>query len=399
MRRPVNERLLIIASSARALAASAVRGGYRPDVIDQFADADTREYAAECHVTRGDLHGLAPAPLLACLAAYRARHGHVPILVGAGFESRPDLITRLAGFGTVLGNNEHAVRRVKDPAEFATALARLNVSAPRISLAPVTAGEWLCKPRGGCGGVGIHRWLAGGELPAGYYLQEFITGRQVSVLFLADGRRHRIIGYNQCETASDTDMRFAAVVRSPAPPEPLVRRLETAVAAVVKEFGLRGLCGLDVIVDGNDYWILEVNPRPPASFELHETGSGLVAASIAACHGDMVQPRPGSGWPGKRVVYAREDCMIRPGFSWPAWCADRPLLPAAIPAGAPICTVFAQADTPARTAARLRQRARALLANLQDKGLERPHDDTTTMKDKRYEQTNPCKEYELAQCQ
>lgn len=378
-----NERLLIVAHSARALAASAVRAGCRPDVIDTFADADTRALADECHVVATDNQGLNPHALLECLADYQMRHGNVSVLPGTGFEAQPWLLERLAGYGPVFANSAGTVRRVKQPAEFAATLARLGLSTPRISLTAVnnSPDTWLCKPCGGTGGVGIHDWQPGKAPPPDCYLQVQTPGQPASIVFLADGERHRIIGYNLCAPAGRGDWRFASAVKY-QPATALAQRLESAVAVLVPEFGLRGLCGLDVLIDDDGFQVLEINPRPPASFELHESGTGLVAAHIAACRGTIpgnVQLR--AGFPGKRVVYAGRPCMIHQEFKWPDWCADRPYLPAVIPAGAPICTVFAGAASPAQTLAALAQREQELQAAFQTRQNVFSDDQTTTTKE------------------
>lgn len=394
---PAEERLLIIASSARALAASAVRAGYRPDVIDLFADADTRELAGEYHNITGDSSGLDPDVLLHCLAGYHARHGPVAILPGTGFESRPWLLTRLADYGHVFGNDCETVRQVKNPSLFNSALQRLGLPTPSVSLLPAVSGNWLCKPEGGCGGVGIRAWKPGDELPTGYYLQQQASGRPASVVFLADGKQAWVVGYNLCETVSESDMRFAAAV-SYRPSSPLAGQLESAVTAVVQEFGLRGLCGLDVLMDAGEFHILEINPRPPASFELHEGRESLIAAHLAACKGSL-QPWPAmiTTGVGKRVVYAEQDCMIPAEFHWPEWCADRPCLPAVISAGEPVCTVFAHGASPAVLGTRLKVREQAFLAAVQQAPGLISNDKPTTMKEEWYEQDIPRDKYELAQ--
>ena len=133
-----------------------------------------------------------------------------------------------------------------------------------------------------------------------------------------------------------------------------------------REFELRGLFGVDAILQGERIYPLEVNPRYTASVEILERCYGYPAIElhIAGCSGVGVQPfRPQRGRPkgwtptiaGKSIVYATADSIVPAEFSewagdqnrgrdWPQ-IADIPPPGTTIPAGRPICTVLADGGT------------------------------------------------------
>ena len=66
---------------------------------------------------------------------------------------------------------------------------------------------------------------------------------------------------------------------------------------------------------------------------------------------------------GKAVVFAPADCTLPDTDPWLAdeMIRDVPLSGTLVPRGAPICTVFATGETPARCYSSLAQRARAIV--------------------------------------
>jgi len=360
--------LLIVGRSARALAASADAAGIRCDVMDEFLDSDTRSLAQRAWPIRGGLSATTLAPLLDDWRQQCAPGAL--ILPASGFESVPGLLEWLSRYAPVAGNAAAVVRRIKDPAQFFPLLDRLGIPHPPIRLAPsADCDGWLCKPAGGEGGLGIAPWSAGQPLPPGCYLQQRIEGRSRSVVFLADGCRARIVGVNECRTAGELfgdadDFRFAEVVRM-ASDGAFERRLAEMLERLVAASGLRGLCGMDLVEHDGKLGVLEINPRPPASFELHENGNSLVAAHRVACEGRLPAWPAASGQArGKRVVYCTEPVRIPNPVGRPTWAADRPLAGSRLEAGMPLCTIFAQAATVPVCRQQLQRRHEELINNI-----------------------------------
>lgn len=373
-RRPP-QRLLIIARSARALAASARRAGYPCDVIDQFADADTRALADFCRVAAQ----LTPATLEPLLAEWRDRvaGNAAQIVVGSGVEAQPALVDWLAGHAPVAANSAATLARLKQPRKLAALLGELAIQHPAIVTAAHAAVEpandWLVKQAAGDGGGHVRSWQPPGTLGPAEYLQRRCPGRPASAVFLADGRGARLVGYNHClraaaQTGDNDDYRFAGAIAAPWPAS-LAAAIATAVDRLVAATGLRGLCGIDLLVDetAGTFVLLEVNPRPPASFELHEQGGSLVAAHLAACGGRLPADWPATGdCPGKLVVYTGNTLQVPGDSVWPDWSADRPPVASRLEAGTPLCTVFARAATPAACEQALYERRDRLLKDIKN---------------------------------
>jgi predicted ATP-grasp superfamily ATP-dependent carboligase len=138
-------------------------------------------------------------------------------------------------------------------------------------------------------------------------------------------------------------------------------------------FGLRGLFGVDLIWDGAQAWVLEVNPRPTASLETIEAVHGVRAftAHLDACAGRLPAGSfadPGAARAaGKAVVWATEDVQAPDTREWPArGIRDVPHPGERIAAGRPICTLVAAGDSPEGVLAGLEARAAALRAELHD---------------------------------
>ena len=137
-----------------------------------------------------------------------------------------------------------------------------------------------------------------------------------------------------------------------------------------------GLNGIDFVVDGRDWWLLEVNPRPTATLELWDVAPmpSLFRLHVQACRGRLpaTLPTPRGGL-ATAVVYSGETLRVPKGFFWPDWCSDIPEDGSVIAPGEPVCTVLAGGENPsvaAHWATELRQSILRRLRRLQP--AERP---------------------------
>src|SRR5262249_52967833 len=94
--------------------------------------------------------------------------------------------------------------------------------------------------------------------------------------------------------------------------------------AVVGEFGLVGVNGIDLIVRDGVAHAVEVNPRWCASMELVEDAYGLSVFGVHAAASrdgalpdfDLLRARAGARTTGKAVVFARRDVTISDAADW-----------------------------------------------------------------------------------
>ncbi len=352
------EAVLVAAISGRALAESARRGGYRPLVVDFFGDQDTVA-AAQAHVRMDGsfTRGFGEAELMAMLEHLAAQHPPVGIVCGTGFEDRPQMLTRLARRWRLYGNGAALVTQVKDPDFFAAVCRSCGVPFPEISLQPPDRAGFVAKRRGGSGGAHVADHVADHAVSAArddVYFQARVPGRPVSALLLANGVSAIVLGLS-AQWASPTagqPFRYGGAVQPAAVPPGMAARLEAAARRLAAAVSLTGLNSVDFLVDGDDFWAIEINPRPGATLDIFEIGSGqgasLFALHMAACAGHLIDAVPKrAGSSASAVCYATHGIRTPRQFKWPEWCADRPNGDLAIKAGEPLCTVHAAAATEA----------------------------------------------------
>jgi predicted ATP-grasp superfamily ATP-dependent carboligase len=359
---PHASRPLIVAVSGRALAQSAVRGGYRPVVLDLFADRDTRAAAAQCRrVSAADALRFDPAEVL---RAARALAPAAELVYGSGFEGRTALLERLSRGRTLYGNAPAVVSLIRDPARFFPLLRRIGIEHPTVRLTtPRRAGGWLIKGRGTAGGTRVQPAAARPPSPGDYY-QKFQPGSARSVTFLADGRRARVLGFNRQWTAPrpGRPYLYGGAVGGLEPGGGLRREIGAALDELVRRTGLVGLNGLDFILRGRRWLVLELNPRPTATFELYDADypGGLFRWHVRACRGELpVRAAAPRAARAHAVVHAPRSGGAR-GTRFPSWCRDLPAPGTRFAPGDPVCTVHASAPDPRQALALVRRRTRAM---------------------------------------
>jgi uncharacterized protein len=362
------EAVLLAAISGRALAESARRGGFVPLVADFFGDQDTVAAAAAHVQVDGFARGFHEPQLMAALERLAARHGPIGIVCGTGFEDRPQILAQLAQRWPLFGNDADKVARVKDPEVFAAVCHCCGVPFPEIALQPPALDGFVAKRRGGSGGAHVANHVADASESracSDIYYQARVPGRPVSALLLANGISAIVLGFS-AQWASPTSrqpFRYGGAVR-PADIRPdVAARLGKAACWLASALSLVGLNSADFMVDGDDFWIVEINPRPGATLDIFETfGSGAGNASLfslhmAACAGDLFDEAPRlDGAKASAICYASCDVAAPDQFEWPDWSADRPNDGLAIRAGEPLCTVHAGAATAAAAKALVDER-------------------------------------------
>ena len=356
---------LIVAGSARPLAQACVDAGMSCDVIDPWGDSDTLELARRHARTPFGADGFDSAlPVL--ISRMQRESGWDGIVAGSGFEACPDALDALSAFAPVLGNDATTVARCKDPSEVAHAARAAGLRSPDVRLHGALDGDWLMKPLGGCGGLGVRAAHAGETLPAGHYGQRRVDGQPASVLFLADGQQARVVGVSRQTPGSSAGPYAWCEATGDLPCSPAATGLiERALDALSAVLGLRGLNGIDLVMtaDGEPV-LIEINPRPTATMMLygHRVSGGLFAAHIEACRGRLAHVNPAATpVKGLRVVYAPHDIPVGDALRWPPWCGDRPPAGSVVAHGAPLCTVHADADDGAAAGRLLKRRERDIL--------------------------------------
>jgi uncharacterized protein len=363
---------LVAAVTGRALAASAARRRRPVVVVDCFGDRDTRALARDCRVVVARRGGVRfdTRALLDAAAALAPPGRCAGLVYGSGFEGRTKLLARLAAGRRLYGNDPAVVAAVKDPRRFVALLDRLGIDHPdtRGTAPPAFAG-WLVKHPGGAGGAHV-RAAAPRRARAGSYYQRFERGRSLSALFLADGRRACVIGYNEQWAASARPGRpflYGGAVGGIVLPSDVESDVRAKLDALVAATGLVGLNGLDFLLQPRRWLALEVNPRPTATVELYDAdyAGGLFEWQLRACEGELpVRAAPARAVRAHAVVYAPRALHVTAGWAFPRWCRDVPPAGARFAPGQPFCTVHAAASDAARAVALVRRRHSLLLPGM-----------------------------------
>lgn len=358
---------LVVAVTGRALAASAIRAGHRVVVLDCFADRDTAALARACRSV------VAPTRLrIDRIALLKAATDLAPVgrcagvVYGSGFEGRTALLASLGQGRRICGNTPSVIDEVREPGCFFGLLDRLAIRHPEVRLTPPPSPSgWLVKRAGGAGGAQV-RPASGGPAPAGGYFQRFEPGRVLSAIFLADGRRARILGINQQWTSGARPrlpFLYGGAVGGFVLPPSVRSDVAARVDALVAATGLVGLNGIDFLLRGVEWSLLELNPRPTATVELYDRDypRGLFEWHLRACEGQLpAGPARPRATRAHAVVHAATAGRVSRGFDFPAWCRDVPRPGTTYSPGDPLCTVHAAARTAGAALALLGRRKRRL---------------------------------------
>ena len=394
--------LVVVSTSARTLVQAAHRAGLAVWAVDAFGDVDTM-----ARVQRWQRVALGPGGGLDAGAVLHALDDHGPapakVVLGSGLEASLDAIEQLAARHVLVGNHPSVWRVAHDPGLWFALARSLGLPTPAIRHADPTDPEaWLLKRAGSSGGQHVQavtsRASADARASGAWYYQRRIAGEAHSLLFLANGRDIRTVGFNRMLPAppeAATPWVWAGAVRPAGLPMALCARVEAAALALTVALGLRGLNGLDLIVQGDAWFLLELNPRPTATLDLWdvEPMPPLFDLHLRACAGelpDLPRHQPLHQWPhqspqaqqagpalsplralpsppGARamaVAYAGQPLHVPFDAAWPAACRDRPRAGLRLQPGEPLCTLHATHSTAQGAAAKVDKLRQQLLLNL-----------------------------------
>ena len=337
------------------MAESAALNGFAVWSLDAFGDLDQHPDVRAVSLPR-DL-GVPFSVDAVVRAAERIEADVVAYL--SPFENHPAAVERLARGRTLWGNDASVLRRVRQPGVISRAA---GVSSPD---------RWLVKPRASGGGHGIEWWSPGNPVPPGSHVEPFIDGEPGSIVFVAAGGALVPLGLTRQLVG---DAAFGAIgfrycgsilhvipSEAQAPDRGLSQLLDSTrhvARGVVTGFDLVGVNCIDFIARNGMAVPIEINPRWSASMELVERAHGLSVFGVhaAACATgelptfDLARAHADSAVIGKAIVFARHDITCGDTVPWlgDSTIRDVPHPGEQIPAGRPVCTIFATgADTDA----------------------------------------------------
>jgi len=361
-----NDAPLIVAQSGRMLAELAARAGRPAVIIDQYGDQDTRQWArAVVTVADFDLESLTAA-----VVDLSAHWTIKQVIYGSGLENHLESLIWLAQRFSVTGCSPEVIRALHDKPKFFNQLQNLGIDFPEVRFTPPChAKGWLLKPYRGCGGEGVV-WAdalhAADPARDQYYWQRWQAGRALSLLAFADTTRTHVIGFHRLyhRALQHEAFRFTGLDNRVQLPRDVRMQWRDRAHHVAETFQLRGLFGIDFLWDGQNTWLLEINPRPPASLCAYEPRQA--SQWLAAHWGETPRPWLDSArrrWRHYQICYTYRAYRVPQSAKWPAWVNDQPSPGHDIPPCAPLCSFTATGRTPNHLKRNV-QRRKAFIYNL-----------------------------------
>jgi predicted ATP-grasp superfamily ATP-dependent carboligase len=254
----------------------------------------------------------------------------------------------------LLGNLASTVQAIKEPAVFFSSLEKCEIRFPAISYAYPNIHEviFLRKKIGGCGGTHITYANQSVHSEDCYY-QQYIDGRSISLLFLANHRDIEVIGFNEqwISPSISEPFRYGGAVSNIDLPSHVQHQLIDAAKKLTKTYELVGLNSLDAILKDDMIFVLEINPRLSATVDLYDyCYNNLIERHIKVCLQnikDSVDEKihyVTTSSKAHAIVYADFNCIVPINFEWPDWVVDTPKELTEVLSYEPLCTVLAVAD-------------------------------------------------------
>ncbi len=354
--------LLLIATNARILIESAIRGGYSAVVIDGFCDREVRQHAVSA--TRVALRregGLDDDALAEAIMQTGKQYAETlkTLVVGSGIEGCKTSLEVMRQSGMQRHGNQYEYRRYSEN----KTLERLP---DQMMSMPDNMPPYLYKSVIGSGGVHIYRDDDYRDIKQDYYRQSYLPLTSISHLFLADGNQIETVGFS-VQWHSKHDPRHPFCYGGAIGTHSLDQSCTTQAEAIAEKSDLIGLNNIDYLYDGTGLYFLELNPRPGATMTLYDEdyADGLLHAHIKACEGEGLprHSKVASACRTFAIIYTDEAIRLPNDFEWPIEARD---IPVENPAGyyfeknAPVCTLHVKANDIGSALTRLQNRIRDL---------------------------------------
>jgi predicted ATP-grasp superfamily ATP-dependent carboligase len=196
-------------------------------------------------------------------------------------------------------------------------------------------------------------------------------------MYVAAAGEARLLGVSRqlvgCDWSGACEFQYTGNIGPLLVGAPLLKQFQAIGECLAKRFHLCGLFGVDVVVQQQQVWAIEVNPRYCASVEVLERGlqRNFLETHLAACSRSEL-PLVGDSRPfrccGKAVVYARSavhvtsECLeglyaSRRRADGRPWIADVPSGETRFEKGDPVMTVLAEGPDVWHVLSKLQQNA------------------------------------------
>jgi methenyltetrahydromethanopterin cyclohydrolase len=335
------KQLLIIAQSAQMLAQAAHNVGLKATVIDCFADFDTQALALNYYQVKS----LALKDIQALIKSIKNQFSFC--IYGSGFEAYPESLSFLETQFKLIGNSSTVFKSLQNKPLFFQRLQKLNITFPAVfftldnKIHRHKTVSYLIKPFNSLGGSNIKSMNKNNcnTLHSDHYYQEYIPGKSMSALFVANGKQAIIIGFNLQWSIAKSFL-FSGIINHAQLPILHQKRLYSWISKLTTSYKLHGLCSLDFIFYKNKCYVLEINPRSPASMQLY--AKDLLKNHYFSCLGQLekITIPPYKTYTAYQIIYAVTKIKIPSKMKWPEYCCSLPQKNTIIHKGQPICSMI-----------------------------------------------------------
>ena len=313
----MTERLLIVGASARAAAESAKRSNFDLLAVDQFCDQDLRDIA--------DVRLCKKFPEQIPELADTLPAGGL-ILTGA-MENHPSIVREISNKRVYWGCSSHAIAAVRDPIRLQDTLRQNDLPSVKTRLAcdmGSADGVWLQKPLRSACGIGIRiqnakRMRHTCAQSVDHYYQERIEGDSQSGVFVATDDSTVLMGVTEqwvgVPWLNARPFGYAGSL-GPLRLDDNIMQVWQQIGDVLRQdFGLRGVFGVDAVLRRGSIYVIEVNPRFPASAEIVDLASDgqLMRHHVRACSSNKIDIKPYIPHDltiAKAIYYAPQDLVV-----------------------------------------------------------------------------------------
>lgn len=290
-----NADIVIAGACVRSLAESAVRAGWRPICIDLFCDADLQQLIWEAGLPSDNVRMIhAFDQLESVTARIDSRFPLVPV---GGLEFLYSELDRIRIIRPVFAMPSDVIAELSNPQTIFPFLAASGHLVPGFcsdsdqrqanglpKQHPETqtqTGNWLKKDSLSSGGrcvsrIGVDRFHEESVLLGpSEYLQQETAGVPCSATFLANCHQPPVLLGCTMQICGEkglnaTGFQFCGNAGPLKLPDSVTEQLLDIASCLANRWPLRGVFGVDFMLNDGDVFVIEINPRLTASHEIHE---------------------------------------------------------------------------------------------------------------------------------
>ena len=261
--------------SGRGVACSSQKFGCKVGIMDIFGDKDCLSTAVfwrhigTCFPDQPDIDS---KKFLNSLPVFKI-NGFKGLIIGSGFEGKYDVLRKANEILPLYASPLSVFKCMENSILFFETLKSLGVPFPQVSLSADSfkdvGSDWILKDLSSSGGLGIKKPFERKSKNSQYF-QKLLPGTAVSLSFFADGKNVIPLGYSKPVTTSQSNLPFVFCgLDGPIELNGSVDQEALRLSKlIVQKFKLKGFNGIDFLVSDNVVYVLDLNPRITASFEI-----------------------------------------------------------------------------------------------------------------------------------